>query len=975
MKNNISYIKYTISRFVLILLVILPTYLYAQQNPITVSGVVKDKTGLTLPSASVTLKGDTKVGVLTDQKGEFKITVPEGSTLIFSFIGMKTQEITVNKKKLTYTITLEEETQDLEEVVVTGYQKLKRHEVVGSTYTVKGDDIRVAGINQLDAALQGLIPGVSITLPSGMIGTAAQVRVRGTSTIVGNASPVWVVDGMIREDPIPFDGQQLNDILNSGDISSSMASISGSSISGVNPDDIESITFLKDASATAIYGVRAANGVIVITTKRGKDTQGKINVNFRSDISITPKRSYSQTDRMNSAERIELSKEIIEAGLPFSEFPELTGYEGAYQQLVSKRISYTEFNQRVSRMESQNTDWFDILARTAISQNYTLSLSGGNKNINFYGSIGYNKSLNSYKGNDQERKTASLNIDTKPGKKLRVNMQFSANQTITNAYYSGVNPEDYALNTSRILGADEWYLTNAPQTEFYYMENNSKKTIKREIRYNFLNELKHTGNENKNTNINIQGNIIWNILPELRWEITGAFSKTNSTANVWADDHSYAVSTIRGANYGQLVTGEKDAWLALASALPYGGILNYNFTDQQSYTFRNQLNYGKTLGREGLHAINLAIGHEIRSNVYTGQQGMEYGYMPDRGKSVDYDYSKQGNLDYIKSIYPDCNVTDLNTPAFSQRHSISIIDKVENYMSFYGTIGYAYDTKYSFSFSMRNDASNRFGENTNHRFNPTWSAGIRWEIAQENFMRQFGWLSGLTLRSSYGFQGTAASNVGPDLIAKFNIAPDVLTGEQFLAIKRFANKDLKWEKTGNLNVGIDLSLFDNRLYGSIDYYYKKTTDVIAPIAIPTENGTTTMQINNGTVINKGYDLAVTVVPIQNTNLRWSISATTSFNRNKAKDNVDSPSLEKITDGSVIVDGYALGSFWSFPYIGLSGGGHPLFAIIDETPGTLSPVQGSLLEYMVYSGVKDPVLSGGLSTSFRYKQFTLGATFN
>ena len=151
MKNNISYIKYTISRFVLILLVILPTYLYAQQNPITVSGVVKDKTGLTLPSASVTLKGDTKVGVLTDQKGEFKITVPEGSTLIFSFIGMKTQEITVNKKKLTYT-------------------------------TVKCDDIRVAGINQLDAALQGLIPGVSITLPSGMIGTAAQVRVRGTST-------------------------------------------------------------------------------------------------------------------------------------------------------------------------------------------------------------------------------------------------------------------------------------------------------------------------------------------------------------------------------------------------------------------------------------------------------------------------------------------------------------------------------------------------------------------------------------------------------------------------------------------------------------------------------------------------------------------------------------------------------------------------------------------------------------------------
>lgn len=171
---------------------------------------------------------------------------------------MKSQEVVVNAKQVPYKITLKEDTKALEEVVVTGYQTLKKHEVVGSTFTVKGDDIRVAGVTSIDAALQGVVPGVSITIPSGMIGTSPQVRVRGTSTVIGNASPVWVIDGIIQEDPLPFAGAQLNDILSSGDLSSSMASISGSSISGLNPDDIESITFLKDASATAIYGVKAA---------------------------------------------------------------------------------------------------------------------------------------------------------------------------------------------------------------------------------------------------------------------------------------------------------------------------------------------------------------------------------------------------------------------------------------------------------------------------------------------------------------------------------------------------------------------------------------------------------------------------------------------------------------------------------------------------------------------------------------------
>ena len=970
---KLTYIKPSVTRILFILLFALSNNVFAQNKEIKVTGTIYDETGITLPSVTVTVKGQKGVGVLSDNDGKFTITVSEGSTLIFSFVGMKSQEVVVNAKQVPYKITLKEDTKALEEVVVTGYQTLKKHEVVGSTFTVKGDDIRVAGVTSIDAALQGVVPGVSITIPPGMIGTSPQVRVRGTSTVIGNASPVWVIDGIIQEDPLPFAGAQLNDILSSGDLSSSMASISGSSISGLNPDDIESITFLKDASATAIYGVKAANGVIVITTKRGSNTNGRINVNFRTDISLTPRRTYGQTDRMNSADRIALSKEIVESGVPFSQFPQNVGYEGAYLQLINKEISMEEFNEKVTRMEKQNTDWFKLLARNAVSQNYSLSLSGGNDKLNFYGSVGFNKSLSSYKGNDQSNKTINFSVDAKLRDNLRTKFQFSASQSETNAYYTGVNPEDYALNTSRILGPDEWYSINEAKA---YFQLDDGSAIQRDIRYNFLNELEHTGNENKNTKFQITGNLIWNITPEIKYELTTAFTRNSSEANVWADDHSYAVSKIRGANYGELVTGESDSWLTLASVLPYGGILNYNSTNQQSYTVRNQLNYGKLLDREGDHALNVALGHEVRGNSYIGQSGVEYGYMPNRGKSVDYNYSQQANKYYVLSIYKDCNYRETaNVPAYNDRHSTTLTDQIENYMSFYATLGYSYASKYTLSFSFRQDASNKFGQNTNNRFNPVLSAGVRWNVSEENFMRQFGWLSNLTLKASYGSQGKAP-DISPYLITNFNIAPDILTGDQFLSIKNLPNKDLKWEKTKSFNGGIELSILNDRIYGSIDFYYKKTVDAITYVNIPIENGTPNMAINNGSIINKGYDVSLTVIPIQTKDMRWSINATSGFNRNEVKDNEDNATLEKITNGSVIIDGFALNSFWSFPYIGLSDQGVPKFAIIDQTPGTKTRVEsGTLLDYMIYSGVKDPVFSGGLSTSFRYKQFTLSASFN
>jgi TonB-dependent SusC/RagA subfamily outer membrane receptor len=309
---------------------------------------------------------------------------------------------------------------------------------------------------RVDIALQGQIPGVNITIPNGTVGSNPKIRVRGTSTLLGNREPIWVVDGIIREDPFPFKDQNIDNILNAADKTSMQAglSIMSNGIAGLNPDDIEDITFLKDASATALYGVRAANGVIVITTKRGK--VGRTSINFRTDLSVTEKPNYNRQNLMNSSQRVALSKEMIEKGVNYSlpgqqgnaltkDGPQNVGYEGLYYLYISKQISLAEFNEGVTRLETINTDWFNELFRNAINKNNTLSISGGSDKSTFYGSMGYSTTANSAIGNDQKRMNALINMEYRLNNSMRWHIGLQANATKVNGFYSNVNPEQYAL--------------------------------------------------------------------------------------------------------------------------------------------------------------------------------------------------------------------------------------------------------------------------------------------------------------------------------------------------------------------------------------------------------------------------------------------------------------------------------------------------------------------------------------------------
>lgn len=449
---------------------------------VIVKGKVIDSKKEPLPGVTVLLKGMT-IGTVTDSKGNFSIRVPQGvDSLIVSFIGMQTEYLKLEKDKLEYTVVMKEDVTQLGEVVVTGYQEFDRSRMAGSVSSIKAEDLHFSGTNTLEQALQGRLPGVVITNTSGLVGVRQKTRVRGTSTLLGSQEPIWVVDGIIQEDPLPFDTKTFD---SAGEINSDnfdyIRNFVGSSIAWLNPNDIESITVLKDASATAIYGVRAANGVIVIKTKRGKS--GAASISYSTRLNVSEQVTYDKLELMNSKERVEVSREIFQRGLTASWTNNNIGYAGALNQYLKKEITKDEFEQRVAKLETINTDWFDILFRTPFSHSHSLSISGGSEDVRYYASLSYNSTKGTAIGNDTESYGANVGLDMNLGKKLRASFTLSGSQATTDGFYI-VNPYSYATTINRSIAAYE----DNGELAYYLKDGTPGPKL-----FNFINERDQTG--------------------------------------------------------------------------------------------------------------------------------------------------------------------------------------------------------------------------------------------------------------------------------------------------------------------------------------------------------------------------------------------------------------------------------------------------------------------------------------------------
>ncbi|MEH3114304.1 SusC/RagA family TonB-linked outer membrane protein [Pedobacter terrae] len=915
-----------------------------------ITGRVTDTDNRSLPGVTVFSK-ELNVRTATDKEGRYRIDVAgqETATLTFSFVGMETKQVAVGNNQSVVDVTLATAAKEMEEMVVTGYQTLKKSDVVGSTASINAKDLYLNGVNTIEQALQGKIAGLVVTNTSGLTGTKQSVRVRGTSTLSGSQEPIWVVDGVIQEEPLPFKAQELNNV---GDITSDnfdvIRNYVGNSIRWLNPMDIEDITVLKDASATAIYGIRAGNGVIVITTKKGK--VGPMAINYSTNLSVTEKVTANKLNLMNSKERVAVSRDIFTNGLTSTFVNNSIGYAGALNDyLYKKTISADEFNARVADLETANTDWFDLLYRVPFSSSHTFSISGGNTNTRYYSSLGYNKSVGTAIGNDATGITGNFSMSAQLSPKFSIDGRLSASKNATNGFYI-IDTYNYAKNTNRAIRAYnvDGSLNFYPNASGYL--------------FNMINERENTGNSNKVLSANASVNLNYKIINGLTLQSLFSYNATSTIGESYATERSeYIAREYRYNNYGQFKPNEAGY---KQSKLPVGGEYNVNQANSDVWNWRNSISYVKLFG--GKHSISAMLGQELSSTKYVGYTNTTLGYLRDRGRSF---------ATLPTTTIQAGNATSISD--FTNRFTPKITDRLANTMGVYLTTSYSYDSRYVMNFSVRNDRSNRFGQFTKEKFNPVWAGGVRWNMANEKWFDRSNWLSNLSVSGTFGYQRNVAANVSPDLIVKIPTGAlassvEANTGDNLLTISNLPYGDLRWEQNSSMNLALDFSLFKSKISGSFQYYSKRGRELITSLTVPVEYGVTNMLVNGGAMQNDGYEVTASFVPVRTKNFTWSASINTAKNFNKITK--VSPQLVNwltAVSGTLNVVGQPTSAFYAFRFTGINpSNGYPEFdTSVAEGADPKDPTS-----YMVYAGKLDPDFTSGLGMNFRYKMLTLSTSF-
>ncbi len=927
---------------------------------VRIHGVVMDEKKVPIPGVTVRLKG-ASAGTATDKDGKFLFIYKQSKdiVLIFSFIGMKTQEVKYTGQD-TMRVILREDLMEMDEVVITGYQTIDKRHLTSAVTSLKAENIKVSGMNSIDQMLEGNVPGMIFMQNSGQVGAVPKLRIRGSSTVLGNREPLWVIDGVVQYDPVAVDPSQLND--------PDFVNLLGNAISGLNPEDIEQIDVLKDASATALYGVKAANGVIVITTKKGRVGPPSVGYSLTTSFQRRPYYSDRDVNVMNSAERIEFSRELMRNLVDYPMIDTWVGYEAATRDYYNGDLSFTEYQKEVSNYEKMNTDWFGILTRNTFSHNHTLSISGGSQNMRYYTSVGYSDMGGVIKGESNQRYTANIKLNINHE---RFSMQFGLNGNFGIRKYipSEIGVLNYAYEMSRAVP-----LYNEDGSLLFYQKSDvNSEDGKNFYRYNVLNEINNSDYNHESSQMGFNANLNYNFTRSLKANVTFSYSLSYSEQENYYSGNSFYASTLRGAEIGQEV--------AYKSKLPSGGELKEIRERGNNYMLRGQLDYNKILDKEQKHNIGASFGAEINSSHRRGNSRTIRGYVPERGLLINpVDYKKY--TAYVTWLTTDPSALGVRT------------DELTNTAGVYFSAFYNYKNLYSFNFNTRMDASNKFGEQSNDKMLPVWSVSGRWNIAEDLFSN-VAWVNDLNMRASFGYQGNMLG-IGPELvIEKGELNPN--HNKYGSTVFNYPNPNLKWEKTLSVNGQVDFAFFRNRLVGSVSYFYKHTTDAYISKSVSEVNGVSTYTVNQGELTNSGLEFSFNLNPIvpkvsingQSDGFRWSIDPqlgsvvnklVNKLKNNREKVLKDDVKYSDYLKGTVEIPGEPLNTFYSYKFTGLNPeNGLPMFANCDEF--TANGVDNKIRfegmgkeevfrEIMVKSGRREPFLQGSVVNTFSYKGFVL-----
>lgn len=839
-------------------------------SPKRISGVVTDPKGEPIIGANVVEKG-TANGTITDLDGRFVLEISASATLQISYIGYNTKELAAgNRNELA--IQLSEDAQNLDEVVVVGYGTVRKKDVTGSVSTIGQDDFNVGIVTSPTEMMQGRIPGVNITANGGEPGAGTSVRIRGSNSIRSGQEPLYVVDGVPLETNDTQPGGATVDGIG--------ASSTKNPLNFLNPDDIESIDVLKDASATAIYGSRGANGVIIVTTKKGKEGAPKVSYSGYMALSSLPK-----------------------------QLPMLTADE--YRQVMNdEHLTFSDMR--------QNTNWQDEIFRTSLSHNHSLSIGGGGQHTQYRASLSYMNQEGIIRRTGLEKYTGRFTFSQTA---LRDRLKIDGSLTVARTNdaraplgESGGNQGDLLLSTLKL---NPTYPVYNPDGSFYQTTpdvRNPKAML-------YLTDDKTQTDR-----------ILMNISASLR-----IIDGLNYRINIGLDENK---ASRRVSQNEELIY------------LSNGGTVDINNVESSSQLIENYLTYDFQVNK--IHKFSVMAGTSYqRFNFYT--YGLsEYGF---NVKDIDYPNDLQYGKYTNATVHSDITKNELQ--------------------SFFGRVNYNLNEKYLLTVNFRADGSTRFGENNKYGYFP--SAALAWRLSEEEFIKKLNLFDNLKLRLGYGITGNQEipNKISQRMLG--SVPGAILDGSASnvtpgITLTRTPNPDIKWEKTAQTNLGLDFAFLGGRLYGSVDYFYKKTKDVLLEIysisPAPTEK--MWMNVPDMRILNQGLEVSLNSRLVDNKDWSWDLGINLATVRNK----VQNCPMSQITSGTasgpgllnqicqVIMNDYPIGTFWGKKFQGFDENGLSIYE---------KDADGKDKNQVI--GDANPDLTFNLNTTLRYKRFDLSLFFN
>jgi TonB-linked SusC/RagA family outer membrane protein len=774
----------------LIVLYQISAYMNIYAQAIQINGTVTEKNGNPLPGVSVNQKG-TNNGSITDQNGKYSLAVSSlKGTVVFSFIGFEKAELPINKK--TINAVLQESVKTLSEVVVVGYGTTKRVDITGAVSSVKSDAAEGRVVFSIGDILKGKVSGVRVSSSDGAPGSGQSINIRGTTSLSGDSNPLYVIDGFLSDN-----------------------------MSNVSPGDIETIDILKDASSTAIYGSRGANGVILITTKKGKKNQPKINFYALGGVQT----ATNLLDMMNSEEFIDKNYFFSLTYVPKAKWKPTSFKPAAYNfyqdtegnyYVISKKAAYSDYFNGERQIE-YNTDWQNEMMRDAAIRDYRIDISGGGDKNTYAVMLGYKYQEGIMIKTDYKNYSARANFS----QELLSNLNFRLNSSIDRNFRSG-----FANGTEGVIYNT---LTQAPIRPSNFSQNDllpGESSASLSV-VNPVSQANLITNNMNNYSFLTNGSLDYNT-GKFTIRLTGGYFLFAQT------DEQYYPSTV-------------------AQGLPFGGRAYIGNSSSERLNNENTITYSNTFNN--IHKVNFLVGN-----------------------SVEQVNSKWLNTENRGFVLEDLGIYGISQGTNPQIPNSTIIKQTNT--SFFSRINYDVADKYLFKFTMRGDGASRFAANNKWGYFP--SAAAAWKISQEDFVKNLNIFSNLKLRSSWGISGKQSipSYQSLPTVGTWNVSIDGTSNSLISYFTRIANENLTWEKTEEYNIGLDVGLWKDRLSFSVDVYNRLTRDLLYYVPIPSYTGFDNALKNTGKIENEGIEFSINANPIKTKDFNWNFNFNISHNASK-----------------------------------------------------------------------------------------------